>query len=101
MARTNANYPNLSVWVAGFEAIAGSNLTRIQFKISGFNVDRHNFAVIACFNLGSHLSFVDFIATACKFFFAISGLSNCHLPDLAATEPFHFILGDRASIVWV
>jgi hypothetical protein len=38
MARTNADNPDLSVWVTGFEAIASHDFTCINFKGSGFNV---------------------------------------------------------------
>jgi transposase-like protein len=40
MARANADNSNLSLWVTGFEAIAGSNLTRIDFKSFSFGVNR-------------------------------------------------------------
>jgi hypothetical protein len=40
VAGTNADNPNLSVRVTGFEAIAGSNFTGIDFKGSGFEVVR-------------------------------------------------------------
>jgi hypothetical protein len=81
--------------MAGFEAIAGSYFTRINFKVSCFKIDRHNLAMITFFDLRSNLRFIDFITTPSKFFFAISGLSNCHGFDLASTVSFHFNLSDR------
>jgi hypothetical protein len=51
MARTNADNPDLSVWITGFEAIAGCDFTCIDFKSSGFDVDRHNLTMIISLNL--------------------------------------------------
>jgi hypothetical protein len=98
VARANANDPNLSVGVTGFEAIASCNFAPIDFKISGFNVDRDDFPVIALRDLRTHLRFINLITTLSKFLFAVSGLalsgvevlSNCHQPILVSTEPFYF-----------
>jgi hypothetical protein len=38
MAGTNPNHPDLSVRVTDFQAIASSNFTRIDFKVSGFEI---------------------------------------------------------------
>jgi hypothetical protein len=78
MTRANADNPDLSIGVTGFKAIACSNFAPIDFKISGFDVDRYNLAVVLCFDLRTHLSLVDFVTTPSKFFFAVSGLSYCH-----------------------
>jgi hypothetical protein len=51
MTRTNANNPDLGIGMKGFEAIASSNFAPIDFKSSGFNIDRHNFAMIAFLDL--------------------------------------------------
>jgi hypothetical protein len=67
MARTNADNPDLSVWVTDFEASfilkgfanASRYFTCINFKGSGFNIDRHNLAVIAFFDLRTHLRFIN------------------------------------------
>jgi hypothetical protein len=63
VARANANNPDLSVWMTGFEASlilrgfanAGKNFAFIHFKIPRFEVDHHNFSMIACFDLRSNL----------------------------------------------
>jgi hypothetical protein len=78
MARANADNPDLSIWVTGFEAIAGSNFTRVNFKVSSFDVDRHNLAMIAFLNLGPHLRFINLIAPSSELFFTVAGLSDCH-----------------------
>lgn len=78
MARTNADNPDLSVWVTGFEAITSSNFARINLKVSGFEIDRNNFAIVAFFDLRSHLGLVNFITTTSVFFLGIAGVSNCH-----------------------
>jgi hypothetical protein len=85
MARADADNPNLSLWVMGFKAIAGSNLTRVNLKGSGFEVNRYNFSMIACFDLRAHLSFIKLVTTSSKFFFAVAGLPNSHQLDLVST----------------
>jgi hypothetical protein len=50
MTGTNTDNPDLSVRVSGFKAIASSNFTRINLKVADFEVDRHNFPVIAFFD---------------------------------------------------
>jgi hypothetical protein len=72
--------------VTGFKAIASGNFTSIDLKGSSFEVDRHNFPMIAFFDLSAHLCLIERIATLGELFFAISGLSNCHGVDLAATS---------------
>jgi hypothetical protein len=84
MTGTDANHPNLSVWATGFKAIAGSNLTCINLKVSSFNVDRHNSAIIPFLDLRTHLSFINLIATSSKLFFAVEGLSSCYRLDLGS-----------------
>jgi hypothetical protein len=59
-----------------FEAIAGSNFTRVNFKGSSFDINCGNLAMIARFDLRSHLGFIDFITALSKFLFAIPELSN-------------------------
>jgi hypothetical protein len=51
MARTNANHPDLSFRVTGFESIASSDFTSIDFKGSGFEIDRYDLAMITFFDL--------------------------------------------------
>jgi hypothetical protein len=92
MTRTNPHNPDLSIWATGFKAIAGSNLALIDFKISGFDVDRDNLAVVAFLNLLAYLRFINLIAASSKFFFAVPGLSDCHQFYLAAICPFYFSL---------
>jgi hypothetical protein len=51
MARANTDNPNLSVWMMGFKAIASGNFALINFKVLGFEIDCHDFAVIPSLNL--------------------------------------------------
>jgi predicted RNase H-like HicB family nuclease len=78
----------LSIWVTGFKAITGSYFTRINLKVSCFEINRHNIAMIALFDLRSYLRLIERIAPLGKLFLAISGLSNCHRFDLATNRPF-------------
>ncbi|KKI99735.1 hypothetical protein PROH_07595 [Prochlorothrix hollandica PCC 9006 = CALU 1027] len=68
----------MSIWVTGFEPIASSYFTSINFKISSFKVNGYNFALITQFHLRTYLILVNAIATLGKFFFAIAGLTECH-----------------------
>jgi hypothetical protein len=85
MARTNADNPDLSVRLTSFKAIASRNFALIHLKISGFDVDRNNSAMVAFFDLLAHVRLINLITTSSKFFFAVAGLSNCHRLDLAST----------------
>ena len=56
-------------------------LQRLQFPDRSRSVvlaNRHNLPMIAFFDLGTNLGFIECIAALGKFFFAISGLSDCH-----------------------
>jgi hypothetical protein len=76
MTRTDTDDPNLRIGITGFEAIASRYFTRINLEGSGFNIDRHNFAMVAFFDLRPYLSLIDCVATLGKFFFAVAGLSS-------------------------
>lgn len=54
-------------------------------KLPSFNVNHHYLAMIALLDLSACLRFINLIATLCKFFFAVAGLSNCHRLNLIAT----------------
>ena len=74
-------------------------LQKIQFRCLSRSValaNRDNFPVISGFNLRSYFWFVQGIAALGKFFFAISGLSDCHRFDLAATWQVYFSLEERS-----
>jgi hypothetical protein len=90
MAGTNANDPNLSIGVTSFKAIASHNFTLIDFKIFGFDIDRHNLAMITFLDLGSHPSFINLVPSSSKFFFAVLWLSNCHRRNLDFNIVFLF-----------
>ena len=49
-------------------------------------VDRHYLPMIAFFDLLAHLCLIKCIAALGKFFFAVSGLSDCHRTDFVATS---------------
>jgi hypothetical protein len=77
----NPNDPRLSIRVSLIEAIDSSHRRISHFKTTRFNIDRHYLAVITCFNLGTHLRFINLIATSGKFLLAVAGLSDCHGRD--------------------
>jgi hypothetical protein len=81
----NADNPRLGIGETLEQAIGGRQYVVRDFKGSSFNVDRHYLPVITFFDLRSHLCLIEGIAALGKLFFAISGLSNCHGVDLAAT----------------
>ena len=77
-------------------------LQKIQFRCRSRSValaNHDNFPVISGFNLRSYFWFVQGIAALGKFFFAISGLSDCHRTDLAAIWQVYFRLGRRSLSV--
>jgi hypothetical protein len=96
MAGTNTKHPDLSIGMTGFKSIASDYFTGIYFKGSSFKIDRHNFSVIAFFDLSTNLGFIKCIAALGKLFFAVSGLSDCHGIDLAVTGWLYFSLEVRS-----
>jgi len=87
---SNADNPRLGIRKSLKKPISCSQDFVCNLKGSRFNVDCHNFAMIACFNLRSYLRLIERIASLGKLFLAISRLSNCHQFDLAALEAFPF-----------
>ena len=49
MAGTNADDPDLSIWVTIFKSLASSNFTFIDLKVASFKIDRHNLTTIVLF----------------------------------------------------
>jgi hypothetical protein len=78
MARTNTNHPDLSSGIAGLKAITSSDFTSINFKVSSFQINRHDLAMIAWLYLTTHLSLINRIATLGELLFAKAGLPECH-----------------------
>jgi hypothetical protein len=60
--------------MAGFQAIASCDLTRINFKRSSLNIDRHDLAMITFFDLWANLRLINLITPSSKLFFAVAGL---------------------------
>jgi hypothetical protein len=92
---SNPNKPCLGIRVLGKKSIGCGYDIVSDLKSPGFNIDRHNLPVIAFFDLLTNLWLIQSIAVLGEFFFAISGLSNCHRLDLVSTIPLDFSLGDR------
>jgi hypothetical protein len=86
----NPNTKDLGVR-APYQQFLGGNKAFIgHLEGSGVNIDRDNFAMVAVFDLRSDLRLVQRMAALSKFFFAISGLSDCHGADLTATSVIPF-----------
>ena len=71
-------------------------LQKIQFRCRSRSValaNRHYFPMIDFFDLRSYFRLIQSIAALGKFFFAISGLSDCHRTDLDAIGQVYFSLG--------
>jgi hypothetical protein len=77
-AMANADKPGLGVGLPEQEPIGCDQGIIIDFKITGFNVDRDDFAVVIGFDLRSNLGFVQCLAALGKFFFAIARLTDSH-----------------------
>jgi len=75
---SNADKPCLSIGIFGKKKVGGGGDIFSNFKSPGFDINSNNFTVIACFDLRLYLRLINFISTPGKFFFAISGLPNCH-----------------------
>ena len=64
--------------MASLKTITSGDCTRINFKVSSFQINRHNLAMIAWLDLATHLSLINRIATSGELLFAIPELSECH-----------------------
>jgi hypothetical protein len=93
MTRANPHHPYLGLRTTGFETSTGRYFASINFKISGFDVDRHDSALIVGLNLRAHLRFIDLISPSRKFFFTGVGLPNCHgFNPVSTLNCFYFTL---------
>jgi hypothetical protein len=68
-AIANPNDPRLSI---------GDSLIQLSGSSHRINIDRYNLAMIAFFDLGTNLSFIDCVASLGKLLLTITGLSNHH-----------------------
>jgi hypothetical protein len=83
----NPNAPRLSIRKALEKPISSTQAIIANFKFTCFNVDRHDLGSMVFLNLKSDFGFIECITPLGKFFFAISGLSNCHSFDLLQLAP--------------
>jgi hypothetical protein len=86
----NPNAKNLGVRAPGQQFFGGNEAFIGHLEGSGVNIDRDNLSIVAVFDLRSNLRLVQCMTTLGEFFFAISGLSNCHGADLTATSVIPF-----------
>jgi hypothetical protein len=92
----NPNHPRLCIRILIVQSIDCNPGRFRHFKGSGFNVDRDHLPMIAFLDLSAYCCLIECIATLGKFFFAISGLSDCHEFDLATTSLLHASLEARS-----
>jgi hypothetical protein len=77
-ASANPNAPRLRIRQSLEQPIGGAQTIITNFKFTCFNVNGDNLILIVLLNLGSDFGFIEGITSLGKFFFAISGLSDCH-----------------------
>jgi hypothetical protein len=75
---TNPDKPCLGLRIAGQEAIRSREDIFGYLEGSGVDVDSHDLALIAGFDLRADVMFIDFITTPCVFFHTIARLPHCH-----------------------
>jgi hypothetical protein len=81
----DANEPDLRVRESGQQARAGRHDIVGDFKRTAINIDRGNFSVVATFQLGPDVVFIDFPAPMSVLFFAVLWLAVPHgLPPVPA-----------------
>jgi hypothetical protein len=83
---TDPDAPRLSIWKALEKSIGGTQAIIANLKLTCLDIDRDNLAPIGLLNLRADFRLIKRIPTLSKLFFAISGLSDCHRFDLAATS---------------
>jgi hypothetical protein len=83
---TDPDAPRLSIWKALEKSIGGTQAIIANLKLTCLDIDRDNLALIILLDLESDFRLIKRIPTLSKLFFAISGLSDCHQINLAATS---------------
>jgi hypothetical protein len=91
-ANPNPHAPRLGIRQTLEQSIGSTQTVITNFKFTCFDVDRDNLAPVVWLNLKPDLGFIERIPPPGEFLFAISGLSDCHRFDLAATSPVYFSL---------
>src|SRR5437667_9419554 len=76
--RADAHKPGLGIWVTRQEAVGSREDVFCHFVGARFNIDRHDLAVIAGFDLRTDLALIELVATTCELFFAVPWLSHGH-----------------------
>jgi hypothetical protein len=83
---TDPNAPRLSIRKALEKSIGGTQAIIANLKFTRLDVDRYNLALMILLDLEPNFGLIERIPPLGKLFFAISGLSDCHRVDLAATS---------------
>jgi hypothetical protein len=96
-ASANPDAPRLGVGQALKQTIGSAQAIITDFKFTGLDVNCDNLALVVLLNLRPDFGLVEGISPLGKFFFAISGLSDCHGLGLTATSLLYFSLPDRAG----
>jgi hypothetical protein len=86
----NPNTKDLGIRAPHQQFLGGNKAFIGHLEGSRVNIDRDNFPMVAVFDLRSDLRLVQRMAALGEFFFAISGLSDCHGADLTATSVVPF-----------
>jgi hypothetical protein len=87
---TNSDHPRLRVRITIVQSIDRNPGCFCHFKGPSLDVDRDHLSMIAFLDLSAHRCLIERITALGKFFFAISGLSDCHRFALATTLLLHF-----------
>jgi hypothetical protein len=95
-ASANPNAPRLSIGKALEKSIGCTQAVIANLKFTRLNIDRDNLALMILLDLEPDFGLIERIAPLGEFFFAISGLSDCHGFDLAATSLLYFSLEARS-----
>jgi hypothetical protein len=91
----NPNTPRLGIRQTLEQSIGSTQTIIANFKFTCLDVDCDNLAPVVWLNLKPDRGFIERIPPLGEFLFAISGLSDCHRFDLAATSPVYFSLERR------
>jgi hypothetical protein len=83
---TDPDAPRLSIWKALEKSIGGTQAIIANLKLTCLDIYGDNLALIILLDLESDFRLIKRIPTLSKLFFAISGLSDCHQINLAATS---------------
>jgi hypothetical protein len=79
---SNPNAKRLGIGIALKQPIGYSYDRFINLKISSFDVDRYDFALVTSFDLLPNARLIKFLPASGYLFFAVTSLADCHRHDL-------------------